>query len=476
MPRKPAKRKPAKKRKTTPKSRASKSVSTAKKTTKSSTSKTAAKNRTSPKFTTAKVGPVKSSTASKPKAKPEKKSTATETPAKKQTRSKAKKATGTQNKAKSKALTQSPKKTTSSTSKSKTPQRLSRNTQTKSSPTSQKPTAPRTAKTVKTAFKYFRNHTVDLSPAVVQKGRRSQTFLVKQIKQLAKRYPDFPKLKGNYVPFGSFSRNVKICPLNDIDLLILLNGSDTTIRPTVLGSSMVYTVTLKKTASCLAPFADDQGQVNSTKILNRIKTYLTHITHYKKAATNKRMQAVTFQLKSYPWIFDIVPAIPVYSRDRVTHYLIPDGHGDWIRTNPKIDAKNMATANKTQQGKLLAIMRLLKYWNNRTHKPRLPSYYFETIVIQTFRHAAPIKSDTEALQYFFNNASTYLMASCPDPKNLGDNLDRDISRETKQKITKALKTAAQQVGYAIRAESKNDPKLAISWWCKIFGREFPTYG
>ncbi len=189
------------------------------------------------------------------------------------------------------------------------------------------------------------------------------------------------------------------------------------------------------------------------------------------------MQAVTFQLKSYPWVFDIVPAIPVCGYgDRVTHYLIPDGHGNWISTNPKIDAQNMAIANKEHQGKLLAVMRLLKYWNNRTHKPRLPSYYFETLVIQTFRHAAPIKSDPEALEYFFHNVSIYLMSSCPDPKSLGGNLDNGISRENKEKVAKALKTAAQQVRYAIMAEAENDPKKAISWWRKIFGTKFPSYG
>jgi hypothetical protein len=242
------------------------------------------------------------------------------------------------------------------------------------------------------------------------------------------------------------------------------------ISPTVRRSSTVYTLTLKKKAkSALASFADEQGRVSSTKILNRIKTYLTHITHYQKASTNKRMQAVTFQLKSYPWVFDIVPAIPVYGYDdHVTHYLIPDGHGNWIRTNPKIDAKNMATANKEHQGKLLAIVRLLKYWNNRTHKPRLPSYYFETLVIQTFRYAAPIKSDAEALEYFFRHASTHLMGSCPDPKNLGGNLDSGISWENKEKVAKAFRTAAQQVRYAIMA--------AISWWRKIFGTKFPSYG
>jgi hypothetical protein len=454
-------RKPPKKRKNTSKPRAPKPASKPK-ASKSKESKTASKQPTNTKSTTPKPAQPQAGKTSLTRPAPSQKPTTAEAPSKKQDRSKPKKATETQTAKKggSNTSTKSPR------SQPKT-----------KAPSAQNPTAPRTAKTVITAFKYFRTYTVDLPPVVTQKGRSSQTFLVKQIKKLAKLYPNFPQLKGNYIPFGSFSRNVKIYPLNDIDLLILLNGADITITPTFHRSSTVYTLTLKNPQSPLAPFADVQGRVNSTKILNRIKTYLPHIPHYQKAATNKRMQAVTFKLKSHPWTFDIVPAVPAYGYgDRITHYLIPDGRGNWMPTNPKIDAKNVATANKEQQGELLAVIRLLKYWNNRIHKPRLSSYYFETIVIQTFRYAAPIKSYPEALQYFFSHASGYLMSSCPDPKNLGDNLDKGINWETKNKVITAFRNAAQQIGYAIMAESKNDPKLAIHWWRKVFGTEFPSYG
>jgi hypothetical protein len=459
-------RKPAKKRKTASKPPSSKSASKSK-APKSSKSKTASKKRTSSKSTQPETTQPKVSKTAKDKTTPSKKSTSAKTSPKKQDRSKTKKATETQTAKKGRANTSKPASTKGQNKPSKS----------KSAPSTQKSTAPRTAKTVKTAFKYFRAYTVDLPPVVTQKGRSSQTFLVKQIKKLAKLYSDFPRIKGNYIPFGSFSRNVKIYPLDDIDLLILLNGADITISQTFRRSSRIYTVTLKNPQSPLAPFADEQGQVNSTKILNRIKTYLPQIPHYQKPDTKKRMQSVTLKLKSHDWTFDIVPAIPVYGYgDRITHYLIPDGHGNWIATNPKIDAKNMATANKDQQGELLAVMRLLKYWNNRTHKPRLSSYYFETIVIHTFRHAAPMKSYPEAFQYFFNHASSYLMVSCPDPKNLGDNLDNGISWDTKEKVMKAFSNAAKHASHAIVAESENNPETAIYWWRKIFGTEFPPYG
>ncbi len=237
-------RKPAKKSKASPEKRAPKSAPKPKKASKPGTSKTANKKPAKAKSTATnvKTTSLKSKKPRKPK-----------TTASQKVRSTGKKLGATQTKVKPtpSSSTQPAKKTTSKASKPEPPKHQSK--QSKSAPLPQKSTALHHAKTIKTAFKYFRAHTVDLHPSITQKGRSSQTFLVKQIKQLARRYSDFPKLKGNYVPFGSFSRNVKINPLDDIDLLILLNGSDTTISPTVYRSSMVYTVTLKKKLSLPLP-------------------------------------------------------------------------------------------------------------------------------------------------------------------------------------------------------------------------------
>ena len=160
----------------------------------------------------------------------------------------------------------------------------------------------------------------------------------------------------------------------------------------------------------------------------------------------------------------------------VTHFLIPDGYGNWIRTNPKIDAQSITSVNTQHKGELLPVLRLLKYWNERKHKPSLSSYYFETLVVQTFQYAPIITSYPAALEYFFQRCSSSIMSNCPDPKRLGEALDANVSWDTKQKIIKALRNAASHASHAIIAESKNDQKTAIYWWKKVFGSEFPDYG
>ena len=70
--------------------------------------------------------------------------------------------------------------------------------------------------------------------------------------------------------------------------------------------------------------------MNSTRVLNAIKTGLAAVPNYSKADIKRTGVAVTLNLTSRPWVFDIVPALEV--GDPVKHYLIPNGKGTWMRT------------------------------------------------------------------------------------------------------------------------------------------------
>ncbi len=243
-----------------------------------------------------------------------------------------------------------------------------------------------------------------------------------------------------------------------------------------------YDLKLTDSSAVLAYFSDNLGfysspEVNSTKILNKIRYHLGSIHNYRNADIKKTMQAVTLNLGSYDWVFDIVPALPVGDRyGNIEYYLIPDGKGKWIRTNPKIDSENVTRVNLKHDGNFLPIIRLLKYWNNRTHKPRLPSYYFEYLAIKVFENSPKIASTPQAIKYFFDNCPSYIQLPCPDPKQLGANLDSSIDYNTKQKVISAMSQASQLAGNAIWYETKSSSSEALNAWRTIFGSKFPTYG
>lgn len=148
-----------------------------------------------------------------------------------------------------------------------------------------------------------------------------------------------------------------------------------------------------------------------------------------------------------------------------------------MKTDPRKDAQSMTAANTRNGGYLLPIMRLLKYWNNRTaNKSRLSSYYFETLALKTFSTAYSLSSLQSGIKHFFDYAPGYLYLNCPDPKGLGPNLDANVSYDTKQKIAVAMSTAATNAGYAIMYEGQGDIVNAIYWWKQVFGANFPDYG
>jgi hypothetical protein len=330
--------------------------------------------------------------------------------------------------------------------------------------------------TVLGAFDKFRTENVDLVTAQARDGRASRDFLFDNIKTLPGKYPWFPRLIGSYLSYGSFVRSTKIRPLDDIDVLILLTGTGTELvrhsnDPNVLWLRIV------DRSSPLARFPDAFGFVNSTKVLDAFKAALADVPAYAQAEIKRSGEAITLSLKSYPWVFDVVPAVPVNGDGgRLAYYLIPNGAGDWMATDPRRDSTRMTDSNQCHAGQLLPVVRLLKYWNRRTHKPRLPSYYFETLVTNTFYLTPPINNTPQARHRFFSSGTTALWLTCDDPKGLGPALDADVDGATKLKVDAAMEEAATFASYALSYEARDDHANAMYWWRRVLGTDFPEYG
>lgn len=329
--------------------------------------------------------------------------------------------------------------------------------------------------TANACFKRFRDDAVDLERSRVERARASRDFLAAQIKLLEDPTRGIPKLDGAYVSFGSFARRTKIRPLDDIDMLQPLDPAGTSNA--TWEDAGGYQARLKVPAdSPLRQFADVDGYVNSTRVLNRIRASLQSVSQYKSAEIKKTGEAVVVNLTSYEWVFDLVPGIRITLGGQAAGYIIPNGKGEWKRTNPKIDQDRVTEQNQRHGGMLVPVVRVLKFWNRRTHKPVLPSYYFEVLVLKAFESAPPITDIPAACQHFFRHVKTPLWLSCPDPKGLGPALDADITGDTKLKVDAALDLAAGLADSAMMMSRLGREEEAIKEWRKVFGQEFPTYG
>ncbi len=332
------------------------------------------------------------------------------------------------------------------------------------------------ARTVRAAFEEFRRKVVDLDADEVQMARSSRDFLLNQIFRLPDKDPDFPWLTDPRVFFGSFARRTKIQPLDDIDILVVMHGGGGYER-SYPQDQYRFKVDPGEMKSPVRYLTDDEGFINSTKVLLKFRDALSSLRYYEKAEIHKRGEAVTLKLRSYPWNFDIVPAFGVTDGfNPLIYFLIPDGKGHWKRTDPRRDDERVKRINQKHNGIVLPVIRLVKYWNRKSKVPTMMSYWFETIALSIFENIDPVQTLQIGVYSFFEYAAASVLEPCPDPKNLGPNLDENVDNETRRKISDELSKCAEIAFSALIYEKIDNHRLAISEWRKIFGSEFPTYG
>jgi hypothetical protein len=135
-------------------------------------------------------------------------------------------------------------------------------------------------------------------------AKSSKENLVKEIEK----FPNdglFPALHPNLsIDYGSFSRKTKIQPLDDIDLMVILHAQGCTYTSYYDRTE----ITVHQDAGTLKGMRNDYTDIlNSRKVINKFKDYLWNVSYYEKADIKRNQEAVTLNLKSYEWVYDIVP-------------------------------------------------------------------------------------------------------------------------------------------------------------------------
>ncbi|MEH7119839.1 nucleotidyltransferase, partial [Neobacillus vireti] len=311
------------------------------------------------------------------------------------------------------------------------------------------------------AFEVFSRDFVDLAAERAKKAIDSRNWLIEQIEQAPQKDLSFPRLykEKNGKMMGSFSRKTKIRPLDDIDLLVVFSANGTTYHSYNDRIEMYVPDTAKNLL-----LLSDNEKLNSIKVLNKIKSALNSVPNYSQADIRYNQEAVTLKLKSYEWNFDLVPAFFTSPEsDGRTYYIIPDGKGNWKKTDPRIDAQRTTEINQWHGTKLLNIIRLLKYWNNRPLAPKMGSYLLENIILNYFQWRAGITTPQLAIRDFFEHLRTAIYSKCMDPKGIQGDLN-NLDLETKIKITNAASKYATICNGAIIYEMLGDHKNAINEW------------
>lgn len=325
------------------------------------------------------------------------------------------------------------------------------------------------ATSVDNAFKEFLKDIVNLDLDVASKARSSRDNLIENIKDFSGDDDFFVTYDDRILKFGSFAKKTKIRELDDIDMMFCLSGEGRTY--TELTDKFVINGIQSDKDNGLCN--DETNELNSTKVINRFISKLRDLNDYSKSQMHKKHEAATLKLKSYTWNFDIVPCF--YTTLNI--YLIPDGKGQWKKTDPRIDADNVTNINQKHKGNILNVIRLTKYWNRHNSTYDIPSYLLETIILKYYDDLS--EKDNYWIDLEFKSIVKYIgneiLNDVDDPKGMQGNINT-FSSDERNKISDKAKSCYEKICEASDLELKNkDQEAAINKWREIFGDNFPEY-
>jgi len=331
------------------------------------------------------------------------------------------------------------------------------------------------ATTVILAFDEFLKDTVNLDPERTKKARGSRDWLIGQIESFPENDDEFPAIYSEKnIFYGSFARNTKKRPLDDIDLMICLKADGCTYNEYVDRIE----INAPNTATRFLDLVNDGTDVlNSRKLINLFVNKLVDIPQYKNAEIKRNLEAATLNLQSYDWVFDIVPCFfTKEDANNKTYYIIPDGAGNWKKTDPRIDNERLKTLNKLHEGNLPNVIRAVKYWNKRPTMPTMGSYLLENMILDYYSEKTTVASkfvDIELIDLFLE-IHRRIYKPVNDPKNIQGDLN-NVSSDDKKKIFDRAYADYVRAFDARQLEKAGNQKDSINKWKEIFGDNFPSY-
>jgi hypothetical protein len=330
------------------------------------------------------------------------------------------------------------------------------------------------ALTVNVAFNKLLSETVNLDPMQTKKARASRDWLFGQIASF-QNDSTFPKSYSEHdLHYGSFARRTKIRPLDDIDFMICLHAQGAYYTE----YSDRIEITVQPETNLKAFCNDYTNTLNSIRVINKFIRKCAGVPQYSKSDLKRNGAAAVLSLQSYDWSFDIVPCF-ITGEDifRRSYYFIPDGNGNWKKTDPRIDRERAKEINRKHNGNVLNVIRIIKYWNKRPTMPSIGSYLLETIILNYYETSVSTASEFVDLEIpkILDYIGTQIYSQINDPKNIQGNIN-DLSLDDKIKIATRAKADKTKADEARGLESIGDHKGSIQKWGEIFGSEFPTYG
>lgn len=185
---------------------------------------------------------------------------------------------------------------------------------------------------INTALEKLLETNINISQAARSQGSTSHNYIRDVLKGKNDTNSSFPRLLDGDFLSGSYARGTKLKPLDDIDVMVVIDGAG--LR--VLNNGLVQDVEVRGSGQNENPILQHMGpdSLLSSKTVMSLFQQALNETHPNSKIRNDE-QAVNVWLESYGLGIDVVPCFHLIPRnDMRDHYFIPAG-GSARRSRPR---------------------------------------------------------------------------------------------------------------------------------------------
>ncbi len=144
---------------------------------------------------------------------------------------------------------------------------------------------------------------------------------------------------------------------------------------------------------------------------------------------------------------------------------------NWKRSDPEAHATALTTANDNWKKRLVPTIKQIKHWNRNAPGDPLPSFLVEALVLRIFTGWGDL-APAEMVQKFFNDAKDAILTATTNPAVPDGYVDGDMSLTERLDHSSRLTKASQTADDAIDA-AETDEDAAQDIWYGLFGDPFP---
>ena len=145
----------------------------------------------------------------------------------------------------------------------------------------------------------------------------------------------------------------------------------------------------------------------------------------------------------------------------------PDGR-DWSRINPRKFADKLTSANQALDGKLVAVIKLVKSINSiQPEQRQLSGYHIESMAINVFKGYSGPRNTKDMLQHFFKTAPEQCRKPIKDSTGQSVHVDEYLGEENS---TPRL-VVADALGRIGRRLANADGARSLEEWRSVLGLE-----